>query len=162
MPPDTRAKIGALVIEAIRGIEAEVGMSIWEYAARKAGVWETGLISDEHTPAANAPQFFQLLKCGRWLPLNWYGMPVGHRGLVEGGDPWDREACAHLAVHFPVDPYTVSAVWLYNEDRKDGMLWLYSDEAPAAHRTYFKRYARLMEAMDTWRSEDATAPAPAS
>jgi len=104
-----------------------------------------------------------LLKCGRWLPLNWYGLPVGYERPPEGCS-WSSverrgadhcakdEAFAHFAVEFPIDPRTVGGVWLYKEDT---MLWLYSDDAPAANRTYFKRYARLMEAMDTWRTEGA-------
>lgn len=146
---EPRAQIGALAIQVIRDVEWETGMSAWEYAARKAGVWETGLISDEETPAANATKFFKLLKCGRWLPLNWYGLPVGYErwppDCVNGARD---EAFAHFAVEFPIDPRTVGGVWLYKEDT---MLWLYDDCAPEANRTYFKRFARLCAAMDPWR-----------
>ena len=103
-----------------------------------------------------------MLKCGRWLPLNWYGLPVGYERPPEGCS-WSSteprragvggardEAFAHFAVEFPIDPRTVGGVWLYKEDT---MLWLYCDATPEAHRTYFKRYARLMEAMDTWRTQ---------
>jgi hypothetical protein len=145
---DPRARIGALFVEAIRGAEAQVGMTIYEYAARKAGVWETRLISDDDTPAANATQFFRLLKCGRWLPLNWYGLPVGYERWPPGVTGARDEAFAHFAVEFPIDPRAVGGVWLYKEDT---MLWLYSEVDPESMRTYYKRFARLCEAMDTWR-----------
>ena len=113
----------------------------------------------------NMPYCFKLLDGGGWLPLNRFYRPLG--GLPNGcfsetyADRGDMpapissrpregggyEGYAHLAVHFPIDPRTVSGVW---HGRSDGTLWLYNDD-PAVRRTYFKRFARLVAAMDTWR-----------
>jgi hypothetical protein len=163
----TRARIGAIVIEAIRGIEAKVGMTIWEHAGKDAKFPTRGKRAARFRTCR--PYCFKLLDGGGWLPLNRFYRPLG--GLPNGcfsetyADRGDMpapissrpregggyEGYAHLAVHFPIDPRTVDGVW---HGRSDGTLWLYNDD-PRVRRTYFKRFARLCEAMDPWRTEGA-------
>jgi hypothetical protein len=157
---DTRAELGALAIEAIRRIEAKLGMSIWEYAGKDAKFPSKGKRAAQFR--TNAPYCLKQLDGGGWLPLNRFYLPlgqvpnggVGYETYADRGDmpapissrPGESggyEGYAHLAVRLPVDPRTVSGVW---HGRSDGTLWLYNDD-PAVRRTYFKRFARLVAAM---------------
>jgi hypothetical protein len=146
---DTRARIGAIVVEAIRGLEDELGMSVYEHVAAKYR--PAGLKLDKRT-RLNAIYCFRLLQCGRWLPLNRFYRPLGIGAL----DCWrGYEAYAAQAVHFPADPRTVLGVW---RSQNDDTLWLYNDD-PAVRQTYFKRFARICAAMAPWRVQGAlTAP----
>ena len=145
-------------------------MTIWEHALKDAKFPSRGKRGARFR--TKMPYCFKLLDGGGWLPLNRFYRPLG--GLPNGcfsetyADRGDMPApipgegggyyedYAHLAVHFPKDPRTVDGVW---RSQSNGTLWLYNDD-PAVRRTYFKRYARLLAAMDTWRTEGG-APAPA-
>jgi hypothetical protein len=155
---DPRAKIGAIVVEAIRVAEAELGMSIWEYRARRDMPAELNL--DVHA-IVNAIRCFQLLKCGRWLPLNWYAKPLGHNGIRAGDPPYaGDEAYADQAVLLPKDAHKLVNVW--SCIGRDPMallvpplarLYLYNDHTPGSLKGYYLRLARLCAAMDPWRTE---------
>jgi hypothetical protein len=142
-----RAKIGAIVVEAIRGLEAKLGISIYEHTARKARAptragWKSFRV--------NQPYCFMKLAGGRWLPLNRLYRPLGI-GAGEWRD--DYGAYADRAIQFPTDPHEVSGVWA---QKTETHLWLFSDD-PASLRTYYQRFAQLAAAMCGWR-ECAAAP----
>jgi len=145
---DPRARIGAIVIEAIRVAEAEVGMSIWEYRARRD--MPAGLKWDMDA-RLNAIFCFQSLKCGRWQPRNWFFRPLGCRMRPPG--PWRPEhetaPADHLAVHFPTDPHEFVNVWSFIGRYQ---LYLYNDDTPASLKGYYLRLARWRAAMDPWRT----------
>jgi hypothetical protein len=170
---DPRPKIGAIVVEAIRGVEAKLGMSIYEYAGKDAKFPTKGKRAARFR--TNMPYCFIQLDGGGWLPLNRFYRPlgqvpnggVGYEGCADRGDkpapissrPGESggyEGYAHLAVHFPTDPRTVSGVW---RSQTETQLWLYNDD-PAVRRTYFERFARLLAAMDTWRVDPAVLSCP--
>jgi hypothetical protein len=146
---DTRAKIQALVREATVGLEAKLGISLYEYAARK--LRPAGLKWDRHA-RANAVYCFRLLDCGRWLPLNRSYRPLGIGAL----DGWrgDYEAYADRAVHFPTDPHELVAVWV---QRQRHTLYLYNGN-PASLTSYYHRFARLAAAMCPWRASNQERP----
>jgi hypothetical protein len=75
--------------------------------------------------------------------------PISSRPVEGGG----YEGYAHFALHFPIDPRTVSGVWCGRQTERQ--LWLYSGDHLALRRTYFKRFAQLVAAMDTWRAQGA-------
>jgi hypothetical protein len=142
---DPRAKIGAIIVEAIRGIEAEVGMSAWVYIAQK--LRPAGLKWDRHA-RVNAIYCFRLLDCGRWLPLNRLYMPLGNGS----GDSFDGyEAYADRAVHFPTDPHELVDVWSSDNGHT---LYLHHGD-PASLKSYYHRFARLAAAMCPWQPQGA-------
>jgi hypothetical protein len=148
---DPRAKIGAIVIEAIRVLEAKLGMSIWEHKAQRDT--PAGLNLKRPNASRNAIYCFRLIGCGRWLPLNRQYRPLG----IGAWDDWrgDYEAYADRAVHFPIDPHALDAVWCSDHGHS---LYLYNGN-PASLKSYYLRFARLRAAMDPWRAQGA-APVP--
>jgi hypothetical protein len=148
---DPRGKIGAIVVEAIRGLEAKLGISIYEYVAQKDV--PAGAKINRHF-SVNAPYCFRLLECGRWLPLNRFYRPLG----VGAWDCWGGyEAYAARAVHFPADPHAIDEVWASDRGHT---LYLYNGD-PASMKSYYQRFARLAAAMCPRRALDAIAPASA-
>jgi hypothetical protein len=137
---DPRAKIGAIVVEAIRGLEAQVGMSIWEYAAQK--LKPDGAKASRRF-SLNAPYCFRLLECGRWLPLNRLYRPLG----IGAGEWWDDyEAYADRAVLFPTDPHELVDVWSSDNGHT---LYLYHGDR-ASLKSYYHRFARLAAITCPW------------
>jgi hypothetical protein len=70
-----RAQIGAIIIEAFRVLEAKLGMSVYEHAARVVKFPTKG----ERTARfrTNQPYCFKAKDGGGWLPLNRFYRPLG-------------------------------------------------------------------------------------
>jgi hypothetical protein len=139
-----RAKIGAIVIEAIVGIEAKLGMSAWEYTAQK--LKPAGLKWDRHA-RIHKPYCFRQLASGRWLALNKLYKPLG----IASQAYVDYEAYADRAVHFPTDPHELVDVWC--SDNGHTLYLHHSDRASL--KSYYQRFARLAAVMSPWRTQTA-------
>jgi hypothetical protein len=133
-----RAKLQAIIREATIGLEAKLGMSLYEYAATK--IRPAGLKLDRHA-LANTIYCFILLECGRWLALNWFYLPLG----IGATDDWKGcyEAYADRAVLFSTDPHELVDVWSGDNGHT---LYLYKGD-PASLKSYYQRFARLAAIM---------------